>query len=183
MIEDVVANESTPESQTTGQESGAQTDDLDAILSEIDEDFDKATEETPDEDEVKQLKATVDALVQKDTDAAINTAVSSVQGDLHNLEVNLPDRAVKALLNQMAVEDKRIQEAFRDRENNPGRWKKILNAAAKSIAKDFSEQPDQQLTNDRKYATAIRGKQTAEDDSPDFSKMTDHEYNDWKLKH
>ncbi len=183
---DVVADDTTSDLKDTELESGAQTDDLDVLLNEIDTDFKKDTEAAPESKEDAELVNKVDHLLKKDEDAAIADAVSSVQNGLRELDVSTPDEAIEGMLNQMAGKDERFMKAFQNRDKSPEQWKRVLSAAEKSIAKKFGDQVDKPLTDDREaVANAIKGSSTTSDeDAPkSYKGMTDAEFDAEKLKY
>ncbi len=188
MNKDVVVEDPKVESQTTTDDTGAQTDEsLDTILSNIDKDFEESTKETtpePKKDEDNaELSARVEAIEVREQNFAIKDAVSIVQGQLNGLDVSVPDKVVDALLNKMAGDDKRMMDAFQNREVNPRGWEKVLEGASKEIAKEFDSQPDKQLTGDREsVASLVRGSKTAiaEDEPLNMNLWSDNRFNHWK---
>src|SRR3990167_11529412 len=186
MNEDVVADGLKSGSKTTDGDTGAQTDDLDSVLSEIDKEFYAAKEKVKDTPEQQdELTAQVAYLVEKETNSAVNEAVQHVKAGLVDLDVNVSDKVVKSMLNIMAVEDPRVKTAFDGRFENPARWDRVLKGAVKEIAKEFTV--DQQLTRDREtVANAIRGSKTVNADSNvSFEKFqknaSDYQIQEWKL--
>ena len=186
MIKDVVADESKVGSQTATDDTSAQTDDLDSVLSEIDKEFEtakKTKEEAPVYND--ELDAKVNFLVKKETDQSISDAVKQVKSGLNDLDVSVSDKVVKSMLSNMASEDKRILDAFNGRYENPGRWEKVLKSATKEIAKEFSI--DQNLTKDREsVANAIRGSKTVNTEGDySFDKFqknaSDSQIEEWKI--
>ncbi len=183
---DVVADNTQVDPQDTTDDTGAQTDDLDTLLNEIDSDFDKGTQVAPETDKDPELSAKVDYLLKQQENTAIAEAVSSVQGGLKELEVSAPDEAIEGMLNQMAIKDPRFMKAFQERDQNPGQWNKVLGAATKSIGKKFGDMVDKSLTDDRdSVANAIRGSSTtSEEDAPkNYNSMSDSDFEAEKLKY
>ena len=183
MKEVVANNESQVESKTAAEGAGAQTDDLDSVLSEIDKEFEdaqKATKEAPE----AEGDPRVDFLIRKETETSVNEAVDIVKKSLDEMEVPVSARVVRSMLNNMALEDPRIKVAFDGRYENPARWQKILKNLGKEIASEFNV--DHQLTNDRKAVeAAIRGSKTATpEDNVSFDKFmrtaSDSQIDQWK---
>lgn len=178
-----VDSEVAPPETTTGQ--GA-PDELDAILSSVGEEFDKETKPPVSEpkktDEVAELRSRVEYLVSQSENGDIDKAVDSVS---KTLEVQVPRKAIKGYLNEMAIEDPRIQKAFQNRHKDPVAWNKVLKAASKRINDDFKGLPDKALTDDREaLAATIRGASktsTVEDEAPNFSGWSDNRFNHWKM--
>lgn len=174
-------NEAAPQ---TSDDSGAQ-DDLDKILSEIDQDFEKDTkvpEQKVDKekDDIAALKGDVDSVVSHLENIDIEKAVESVSSAL---DVQVPKRVIKAMLNDMAIDDPRVRKAFANRYRDPQTWKKVLKGAAKNIREEFSGLPDKQLSDDREaLAASVRGasKTQVEDGPPDFSAWSDRRFEHWK---
>ena len=189
MIQETVAKDTDTASKTTVEDQGAPEKDLDTLLSEIDKEFDQGTKasetkSTTAPDDVAQLKQTVSYLLEQTTRGDIESAVESVSKTLGD-ELKVPRRAIRAMLNDMAIEDPRIRKAFDNRHKDTVGWNKVLKAAAKSIRNEFSGLPDKQLTDDREaVAATIRGasKTTSQDDAPNLNAMSDQEYETWKRK-
>lgn len=183
-----VADEDKAASKTTVEDSGAQVDDLDKLLDSFGKEFEQGTkvpEVDPKTVEIGELKKTVDYLLNQTNSGEIEKAVDAVAKHLGE-DSNLPKRAIRAMLNDMAIEDPRLRKAYDNRRNDPAGWNKVLKAAAKSIQSEFSGLPDKKLTDDREIVAAtIRGasKTSVEDEAPNFSKMSDSEYEEWKRKH
>ena len=183
---DVVADESTVDPKDTTSDSGAQTDDLDTLLNEIDNDFEKGTQAAPEKGTDPDLSEKVDYLLKQQETTASGEAVSSVQGGLKEVDISAPDEAIEGMLNQMAIKDERFMKAFQERDQNPGHWNKVIAAASKSIAKKFGDMVDKPLTDDRdSVANAIRGSSTTSDeDAPkNYNSMTDSDFEAEKLKY
>ena len=144
MKEEVVADEQQSDSQNTDEGSGAQTDDLDSILASIDAEFDsdtKSEQAAGEDNDLEQLKAQVSAIQAKEIESAIKDSVSMAQSEISDLGVKLPDRTVRALLNEMATEDPRFLKAFANQGSDRKTWSRALKAAARQIAKEHSDLP------------------------------------------
>lgn len=180
-----VVDDQGTESMTAESDVNAQEPSIDDILSEIDKEFESGTK-TPERkvassggDDIAELKNTVDFLITRESTTDINKAVEKISGEI---DVKIPQKAIKGMLFDMANEDKRISDAFDNRYNDPKTWDKVLKAVSKEIGKEFKGLPDQKLSNDRELVTAaVRGasKTTVEDEAPDFSKMSDAEFQNW----
>ncbi len=161
----------------------AQEDDLDTLLSEVTPgEFEPEKEQTQD-DEVKELASYVkeqrDKQSRDGVKAALDSAVSKM-GDYSPALKALPETFLLGLLHVEGAGDKRFNVAFAERESNPGRWNRIIIAAAKKADQLLVDLPDPQLTADRAAATAsIRGVSTTTpttDITPqDIRKMSDAE--------
>ena len=185
----VVAEKATPDPTDAGQAAGAQTDDLDSVLNQIDQEFDKSKEDVTKvaPETTDDLNAKVDYLIQNENNQAIDSAVKSVRGMLTDLDVSVPDdEIIEDMLHGMARKDARIREAFDNRHKNPALWQKVLKGASAKIADKFSV--DTQVTRDREIvASAIRGsgKTATADDNKSFEKFqktaSDYQIQEWKI--
>jgi len=187
------APQATPEGTT-----GAQADDLDTLLSSIDKEYAQASAPKPAEPpkptegqsdpRFDELQRTVQAIEQERVASDIEAAVRTVQEHLGDgLPVKLPDRVVRGMLNDLAMENRGVMVAFQNRRQEPGTWKRILAASAAQLRKEFGDPVDQQLTSDRAAAqAAVRGasKASATDDGqPNLAAMSDQEFLKWKREH
>lgn len=188
-MNDAVVNDQDSASQTTDGDLGAPEKTLDDVLSEIDKEFDKdlqapdEKQDTEDNTELTDLKNTVDHLMSQTTNQDIDRAVEEISS---SIEANVPKRAIRGMLNDMAVTDPRLRKAFDNRHSDAATWNKVLKAASKSIQKEFAGLPDKSLTDDRDaVSAAIQGasKTIVDDEAPNFSKMTDAEFEEYKLTH
>lgn len=188
--EKAVADEPKVESQTTTEESGAQVDDLDKLLDSFNKEFDQGTKEAPKVDAkdttIAELTSRVDYLMNQMNSTDVDKAVDAVAKHIGE-DLTIPKRAIRGILNDMAIEDPRLRKAYENRRSDPAGWNKVLKAAGKAIRNEFSGLPDKKLTDDREaVAATIRGASktsSSEDDTPNFSKMSDSEYEEWKRKH
>lgn len=189
-----VADNPDPADKQTGKDEGAPADrSLDEILSELDQEYDKGTQpddepkapakaSKSDDDLRRDLDAVKERLFWQDVDAAVGTVKTELGDDL-----NVSDRAVRGVLNELYNEDPRFKKAFDNRSNNPTAYQRVLRAAAREVRKDFGDPVDRQTTSDRDaLAAAAAGSKSAnivEDEAPDFATMSDADYEDWKAKH
>ena len=184
--ETVVVTPPESESQTTDQGNNAQMNDLDTLLANFDKDFTQETPEQPKpDDRVTMLETTVNTLLTEKVTADINNAVSTVQKELSDSPVKVPDQIIDDILNGMASKDRRFLSAFRNRVNDPGGWNKVLKATAEKIKKDLSttNQVDERMTSDREaVAAVIRGSKTVvpREEAPNFNTMSDQQFENWK---
>ena len=186
--EETVVETTQEASQTTSEVKDAQVPDLDSILSEFDKEFDKSFKgqvtPDPEQNEVSELRKTVELLVHQTSSGDIDKSVDFISSQMGS-EATVPKKVIKAMLNSMAVDDPRLRNAFDQRHADPARWNKVLKSAAKSIQKEFSGLPDRKLTEDRDaVAAVVRGasKQTkTEDEAPSFKGWSDNRFNNWKM--
>ena len=108
----------------------------------------------------------------KETQADISAAVEFVK---KSGVKGISDRLIESYLQTEAAGDKRIQEAWNQRQANPEGWSRVLKAVGKKIEGEIEPQPDAQLTNDREAARdAVRGSST---EAPPETKMTNEHLN------
>lgn len=187
-MNEAVVNDQESASQTTDGDLGAPEKTLDDVLSEIDKEFDKdlqvpETQKDEDNSELTELRSTVDHLMSQTTNQDIDKAVEEISS---SIEANVPKSALRGMLNDMAVTDPRLRKAFENRHSDSATWNKVLKAASKKIQKEFSGLPDKGLTDDRDaVSAAIQGasKTIVDDEAPNFKKMTDAEFEEYKLTH
>lgn len=180
--EETVVEDQVTEPQAAETDAGAQEPSIDDVLSEFDKEFsnDKKEPEQVDTDRLAQLEERLNFMENQSTNSDINSAVESISKEI---DANVPKRALRGMLNDMAIEDPRLANAFANRYQDPKGWNKVLKAAAKSIQKEFSGLPDKQLTDDRAAVTAaVRGasKTTVEDEAPNFVGWSDSRFEHWK---
>lgn len=181
MNEKVVADNQEPDHKDTGEDTSAQTDDLDSLLASIDAEFDDKTP-AKEPDRLAQLESQIKSIQNLSVEQSVQSAVSTIR---ENLDVKVPDIAIKGWLNEEANQDPRIQKAFQESNTNPVAWNKILKSIAGKMSKEFGSQPDPELNAGREaVATAMRGKSTVtvDDEAPNYDQMNDQEFQAWKQK-
>lgn len=171
------------EDQTT-QEEGA-SDDLDSLLNEF-------AEETKTEspkvalNDVQEVVSYVQeeraAKAEQTTKADIDAAVDSIAD---NLDIEVPSkRIIRGLLQDIAANDKAIQQAFAQRKENPQAWKAALKRATNEMKEELSV--DREATSDREALTsAVRSastKQPEPQEEVDLGSMTDTQFMMYKAK-
>jgi hypothetical protein len=184
MNEEAVVEDQEVEAQPTTNDEGAQENSLDNVLSEIDKEFEQVNqrhESDSETNDVQELRDRLSYLENQSTNTDINKAVQSIS---ESIDKTVPQRAIRGMLNDMAVEDPRLARAFSNRYSDPKGWDRALKAASKEIRKELSDLPDKELNDDRKAVTnAIRGaSKSSEDEAPNFTKMSDVEFQEWKAK-
>jgi hypothetical protein len=185
-----VANANNPDPMDTGNdEQSAQADDLDELLKHYGKEFDEDTKKPntakdPKEDKLTSIEERLAYFENKEIQNDVENATSLVMEEIGE-DVPVTKKMVKALLNDMASDDPRLNDAFNKQHQNKEAWQKVLKAAAKSIKKEVLEfNVDRKLTDDQRAVTAaVMGSKTTatSDDSPNFSKMSDAEFQQWKL--
>lgn len=172
------------EDQTT-QEEGA-SDDLDSLLNEFSE-ATKPTEQPKVElNDVQEVVSYVQeeraAKAEQTTKADIDAAVDSIAD---NLDIEVPSkRIIRGLLQDIASNDKAIQQAFAQRNENPQAWKAALKRATNEMKEELSV--DQEATSDREALTsAVRSastKQPEPQEEVDLNSMSDQEFIMYKAR-
>ena len=181
--------EQTVVADDTGKDTPAETGDaLDSLLNEYEEATQPKQAEPQQQSETKELldyfKGQREADYAKQIDDDLKSAVDTVKEALGELPVKPSDRALRGILNEMAVEDPRLKNAFEKRHENPQAWGKVLKSAAKAIQEDFSYDPN--LTEDREaVAAAVKSASTATEADDQYtheslSKKSDTEFEIWK---
>lgn len=169
------------------EDKGAQEPSIDELLKQFDspdpqpEQVAKTEIKADDiRDVVSFVKEDREDRLREKTDKAISEAVTAVKGDL-----DLDDGLVKDLLFGKASTDPRFLKAFQMRHENPSGWKSVQTAFSKDLATRLGPKIDQNLTDDHAaVAAAVRSQSTGSPDAaaPDFSSMSDYEFNEWQAK-
>lgn len=180
MSEDqAVAEEADDQRKADAEATGAQEQEpsLDDIFNEYDEksgDTEQRQQKTESSRESSGLTPEeIEEIRAERQRKAVDSAIRDVKGD-----DDWDDELVEGILHARAVRDPRISEAFMNRSRNPERWQSVAKAIRKDIAKKLSP-VDQRATDDHEaVAAAVRGASTKapEEEAPDFSGMTDSEF-------
>jgi len=187
-----VAETAPPAAQPTAQPEGAQAEpSLDDVLADLSAEYDRGTSEPSEPEKPVEAadtgnkfvtRAEFEALQANQMDADIDKAVAAVK----EAGAGGSDRAIRAMLYQLADEKRTFKQAFVNRGNNPQGWDRALKAAAGEIGRELGAPVDAQVTADTEaLAAAVRGSNSAtaaEDDAPAFAPMSDGEFQDWKQK-
>ncbi len=119
---------------------------LDDILSEYDEAKPEPTPEPkPEEKPDSEVLDYIRSRQAKDTQEDINSAVAVVKKAGVD---GISDKLIAARLNLEAQEDKRVQQAWLQRDSNPSGWETVLKGMAKKISGEVSI-PDTNSASDR----------------------------------
>lgn len=107
----------------------------------------------------------------RDVTAAVNTLRE------HEALSKVPDRLLRGALYDLAESDKRFLGAWQARDRDPKRFERLIRAAAEDLAAEFTQAPDEQLTEDREAARASVRSQSgpARPAEPDLKSMSDDE--------
>ena len=167
-------------------EASAQ-DDLNALLSEYDEAAEpEKPAETPDDPEAKIKSAVQDALEERElkdqSTKDLASLVERIRGDI-NPEIADED-LVMGWVERQAQKDARYTRAWANRRRDPETWKKIEDHLAGEFSKRFQNLPDTRATEDREaVAASVRSASRQPEAPPDFGKMSDREFQQWKMAH
>jgi len=107
----------------------------------------------------------------------MDKTVKSIRGDLD--PEMFDDATVRGWINARADDDPRLAQAWVNRHNNPKQFEKVVTQLGRDFQKKFSKMPDKGATEDRDAVTAaVRGASTRAPagQAPDFSRMTDREF-------
>lgn len=177
-----VADNANPESQTSGEESGAQ-DELDSLLQEYEQETSTTGEQQTQPDTSSQRDSQVEVLLMKQTQDDINSAANSIK---EASGVELPDRFFRGYLHDAVDGDPRALRLWQNRHNDPKGWNKYLNVLAKEASEELKGVPDRSASEDRDAVeSAVRNAskhQQSSDDEPDWSQMSDQEFAQTKMK-
>lgn len=188
------AEESNDQATPDAAESSAEDLSVDQLLEEFDQqqtntetnESEQSKQPTPDsaQQDTAQLnpedRARLQAVENELYERAISDAVDITRGDS-----NIPEKAVRALLEQDAARDPRFMRAWVNRGKNPVAYEKILKAKGREYADLFANQVDQQATEQREeivaavQGTKTKGAPTTQQQQRDFenkvSKMSDED--------
>jgi len=139
----------------------------------------------------EQVRRIVDAQEAQTKAQQAEVTQKALTATVASLRADLPDdpavnKFVMGWLKDTADNDKRLQNAFANRDRDPQTWNKIVTGLTRDCQKDFatlSRRPDAAATEDREAVTAaLRGASTAPPPTkePDLSKMSDAELRKYK---
>lgn len=160
------------------------TDDLDTLLKQF-EQTEAKPPETPkpehagadDSKLLEPIKGTVSAIEQRLFRQDMDETVKKVRGDLD--PEFFDDDFVESWLDAQARNDRRLQQAWVERHNNPRQFQKVIEGLSRGFAKKYGKLPDKGATEDREAVTAaVRGASTKapEGKAPDYSNMSNAEF-------
>lgn len=186
--ESVAASSSAPAAEA----SSAQEPSLDELL----EQFETKTVEPPatqdkaefkpeeaksDKTEDRVYKEYIERQIQKEADRDLMNAVKMIKD---TADIPLPDRHVRAILEDKAKEDARILSAWNKRNTAPKVFEDVMRAIGRELAKELEMPIDQTATNSVNAVTSAvhSGKTQApmQESAPDVWKMSEAEWH--KLK-
>jgi len=188
-----VVDEANTQSTTVTEVNDARNngDDLDSLLKEFDTETKPAAgskpEPKPGADDLQAATAEVfqardeirNARYRQDMDKT----VADIRGDL---DPEFADNDfVEAWLDAQARKDQRLAQAWVNRNANPKQFDKVKAELGRALKAKFSKLPDRQATDDRAAVTAaVRGasNRAPENKAPDFSKLSDNDFQKEKDK-
>ena len=174
--------------QSSTEESGAQDDDLDTLLSQFDQETNQTTDETsakgeqPDET-TKRLQQLEERVAEDEYRKDITNVIQEVRGGLP--EEVLDDTMIEGWLDAAARKDTRLRNAWLARKQKPEDFDKVKQSLAKDFQKKFG--PYFQDSDKEAVASAVRSASKApqQDEGPSeqqIAKMSDKEYQQYKRK-
>ena len=167
-----VADTNVASNETATEESGAaQSDGLDELLKEFDER--KASHIQPEPPKPSNEPTGDQTPIDVAALAALERRLNDQEAREHrrtleNIFENLADGAeadlvdAEGYLNARALRDPRINQAYREKDENPQRWNKVFGELKKDFVKRFGKRVDKQATESREaVASAVRSASTA----------------------
>lgn len=169
-----------------------ETPTVDSLLSEFDTAVQQADEpsptpEAPNLDVDAKLNAVYEfqqQQIEERTQADIQSAVGILQESSSHMK-DMPPGVVRAYLDDMARNDSRVLQAFKQRNAQPDKWQTILKAAGKEFDKAMPTPKEQKVAEDMDALRAAvhTGDTVAEPSVPsDMHKMSDGEFNQYLEK-
>ena len=188
--EQAMTKEAEVEQNVSTEESGASEPDLDSLLSEFDESESSKEEpkvEQPASDDVQWLKAQRVQYEKEQQDKALSEAAGIIKETLGELPIQLPEYALKGILQQKAYEDSdgRLIKAFNNRFSQPEKWKSIVKAIGKQVSKDFAPKDTQATNSWNAVESAVHSASTSSSQNssePNLKEMSDQEFAAYKKK-
>lgn len=182
--EQAVTEEANTGSETPVEENSAP--DLDSLLKDFETEERPVQQEAPKVDDERLMR--IEEFMRRQEMQEFNTALDEAAGGLKKASgeavSGIPDRYFRGILRDEAVTNPNIEKAFNERHAKPEKWNDILTALGKKISNEFKT--DKQATeswNAVEGAIHSASTSTEQDNMPDFNKMTDAEFTQWKLRH
>jgi hypothetical protein len=177
--------------QPTAPEGNAQGNELESFLNEYESgtkpQTPPVTQQQPavTQPDVSTLQARLDAIeranAEKEHTADLADAVKTVRGDL-----DVPEWAVQGWIDAKARENKKVQDIWANRKNDPTALNRLLSSMKKEFAgiqsKRAASRVDENTSADvAAVAAAVRGASTQAPVSqpPDFGRMSNAEFNEY----
>lgn len=187
-----VADNSAPVTEATGAQSEPSLEELleqfetKTVEEPIAQQTEKPAAEKADNsvnNDAKVYKDYIERQIQKEADRDLQKAVEIIKD---TGEVGLPDRHIRAILEDKAKEDPRILTAWNKRNTSPKVFEDVMKAIGKELKRELGEPIDQvatQSVNAVKSAVLSGNQQAAKtDDAPDFWNMSKTEWEAHKRK-
>ena len=172
------------------EDSSAQ-DNLDTLLSEYDKpDQEQQTPKpTAQDDDIQSVvqwaKSQQEREIRDSTQRDLKAATELMKEAAGDVPVKIPDEVFEGVLYKRADNDPRIMKAWLNRAANPDGWSKVIRSLGKEIAKQFvpTDQKATESWDAVRSATHSASTSKAGSDAPNFSAMTDAEFQRWKMEH
>lgn len=114
-------------------------------------------------------------------------SVDTARDYLKETYPELPDGMLERYLKSEALVNRKLNDAWNTRYQDPQRLEKRLRQAVDQYAREFSNMPDPKLTSDRNLVTAaMKAASSARvryDEAPDFSRMDKKQLDDYLVRH
>lgn len=190
MSEEQAVEGETNDTQSDVSEGADAQDDLDSLLKQFEEDTQEGEQQDTDfsKDDLKEavsyIKESQEREWREKTQADIEKSVKSTQEVLQESGFDLPDNLVEGYLNLKAQRDRRVLNAFNQRQKSPDTWNQVLKGVSKELVNTLKNQPDKEATSDHEaVASAVRSASTKTPE-PDvkvskdsLDQMSDREFN------
>jgi hypothetical protein len=166
----------------TPQESQQQAPDLDALLSEFEQQsqFKPGNEPPPpppppvSEDELSSIRRELQEIKSERIRESSRHSVEEAVAEIKRVgELEASDLQIEGYLHAMAARDPRLAEAFANQHQDPRGFRKVLEGVAEKIKAD-ARAPDARASADAqavRAAVRTQGQQTSEPDKPDPAKL------------
>lgn len=127
---------------------------------------------------VRYIKEERDRRESEQVKSDIKSAVSLVK---ENLEADLDEDMIEGYMQVKAGRDPRFQQAWVKRGENPKGWESVVKATAKEIQDKMVDKSSTETKNE--VVAAVKGatKKTQDAEMPDFNKMSDQDFQTWKM--
>lgn len=184
MSEKVAEDANAPVNADAAVEKRTDETDLDSLLAEFDQNTQKPVISQPEPKQELKIDPEDIAAVKEFRQHRLREDVDNVCKEVFD-GLNVPVRGQRGWLVQLAFEDNRIERAFQNKDKDPSAWKKVVKYLKQEAQKEYTpSKVDEEATADHAaVAQAVRGASTkvAADPAPDFSKMSEGEFQRWKM--
>lgn len=190
--EDVSQNQQAPVDTPDETNSDANaTQDLDTLLSDFEASAAADTPQPAADDTQNQTQQyhdpRVDQLLAQQAATAAKQGIDDAVSQIKEAGANYPDRLIRGYLHDIAAERPDLVKAFQFRDQNPAKFKQVLEAVASEIKGEVESLSLGKETDDSEAVrSAVRGQegvkttQEAGPSSADINKMSNKEFEAYK---